>query len=124
MNMAFRWVGIYGNRMAANQASRRASNASTEARSASSRVRELEDALARQALVIQTLLNVCEQKGMFTADEFMAMMDEIDASDGYVDGKFTPQRGPRDCPSCMKRNTRNAVSCIYCGTMLPREDIL
>lgn len=82
------------------------------------RTRDLEDRLARQALVLQTLVATCIQKGVFTGPEFNDLMIEIDSADGVRDGRARENRSPKVCPSCENNNNFRAMTCMYCGSEL------
>lgn len=120
--MYYGWIhGYYvGSARSAGSAAQSAASAD-RAITAAERMRE---ALERQALIIQTLLTFCERKGLFNEQEFREMMNEIDLSDGYHDGKFKPQHGPQTCADCGKINGRHAVGCMYCGAVLEGPPIL
>lgn len=96
-----------------------ASNAESAANAARRTSEKMEDLVARQALVIHTLVAMCEQKGVFTRAELLALMEQIDMLDGKRDGKLAPIRAPRSCPSCGKGSAAKATKCIYCGTEFP-----
>ena len=84
----------------------------------------LEDEIARQALVIQTLLVICEKKGLFNEAEFRQALETLDLSDGVRNGKVKKAKTPLPCPQCSKKNSYKALKCIYCGTELPRRDVV
>ena len=54
------------------------------------RIAQLEDDLARAALVIHSLVEVCIRQGVFTADEIARVTAEVDLLDGVADGKLDP----------------------------------
>ena len=119
--MHYNWVHNYYATSAASNAAVDAQNAATRAENA---LTNLQDGLDRQALVIRTLLTACEKAGLFNEAQFRELLDEVDISDGRLDGKFRPQPSPRDCPSCSKVNSKRAVSCMYCGAILERREIV
>ena len=122
--MYYGWVhGYYSHQHAAN-AREDALDANQAARRAENATAFLKDALDRQALIIRSLLTMCERKGVFNEGEFREIMNEIDLSDGKLDGKFKQNAGPRGCPSCGKNNGKRAVTCMYCGAQLPDRDII
>lgn len=122
--MYYGWIrGYYSHQHAAN-AREDALDANQSARRAENATAFLKDALDRQALIIRSLLTMCERKGIFKEEELREIMNEIDLSDGKLDGKFTPQAQPRSCPSCGKTNGKRAVSCMYCGAQLPNRDVI
>jgi hypothetical protein len=122
--MYYPWVGARASNTSARNAAQSASSAASEARSARRQVELMEDALGRHALIIRTLLSICEKKGLFNEPEFIKLMEEVDLSDGRLDGKYTPEATPQVCPQCGKTNGRKAVTCMYCGADLPRDNIL
>ena len=58
------------------------------------RIEQLEDDLARAALVIHSLVEMCVRQGVFTADELAVVMEEVDLWDGVADGKLA-RESPR-----------------------------
>lgn len=122
--MYYGWVHGYYNYENARAATEGAIDAQSAARRAENALARLEDALDRQALVIRTLLTACEKAGLFNEGAFRELMNDIDLSDGKLDGKFKPQAGPQSCPACGKTNGKRAVSCMYCGAQLEARDIM
>ncbi len=123
--MYYGWIHpYYGAHVSSAAAESAATDAASAARSARSMSERVGDALDRQALIIRTILTFCERKGLFKEDEFRELMNEIDLSDGHLDGKYRPQHGPQTCPSCGKTNGKRAVSCMYCGTQLDERPVM
>ncbi|MCF6228756.1 MAG: hypothetical protein L3J82_08880 [Planctomycetes bacterium] len=85
---------------------------------------DIEDAMARQALIIRSLLTLLERKGLTNDDEFRALVNEVDLSDGKLDGKYAPEAKPTECPKCLKVNGRRAIKCMYCGESLTGREII
>lgn len=56
------------------------------------RVKELEEDLARVALLTKALADVCVAKGLLTRDEIAAMIAKADLADGVADGKLDPKK--------------------------------
>lgn len=122
--MYYGWIHGYTAREGANRASQSALDAKDAARRAENALARLEDAMDRQALIIRTLLSICEKKGLFNEPEFREFMNDVDLSDGRLDGKFKPQATPRACPACGKTNGKRAVTCMYCGVPLEDREIM
>ncbi|MCZ7604583.1 MAG: zinc ribbon domain-containing protein [Planctomycetota bacterium] len=122
--MHYSWVHGYYNHQNTASAAHAASDAASSARRAENVAARLEDALDRQALIIRTLLSMCEAKGLFNEPEFRELMNEVDLSDGRLDGKYKPQATPRSCPQCGKTNGRRAVTCMYCGAQLEGRELI
>jgi hypothetical protein len=120
--MYYGWVAnSYHNARRANEGAIDANNAARRAENALAR---LEDVADRQALVIRTLLTACEKAGLFNEQQFRELMNEVDLSDGRLDGKFKPQVAPRECPNCQKVNGKRAMTCMYCGAPLEGREIV
>lgn len=82
---------------------------------------ELEERLARQELLIQTLLRLLLEKKVIHQDEFKEWMDYVDSLDGARDGKLRAPKIALDCPSCGRMNKPNATRCMYCDHEFPTE---
>lgn len=82
---------------------------------------ELEERLARQELLIQTLLRLLLEKQVIHEDEFKEWMDYVDGLDGTRDGKLRAPKVARNCPSCGRMNKPNAARCMYCDHEFPTE---
>jgi hypothetical protein len=120
--MYYHWIPAYylGPFISAHAAE----DASRAERKAQNVSEKMADAFDRQALVIRTLLAFCEKRGLFNEAEFRELMNEIDLSDGTLDGKYKPQQTPQVCPGCGKTNGRRAVSCMYCGTIFDARPVV
>ncbi|MBZ0136970.1 MAG: hypothetical protein K8I27_11410 [Planctomycetes bacterium] len=122
--MYYGWIHGYYAIDASRDAAQSATEAGSAARRAENALARLEDALDRQGLIIRTLLTACEKSGLFNEAGFRELMNEIDLSDGRLDGKYKPQATPQSCPNCGKTNGKRAVSCMYCGVQLETRDIM
>ena len=82
-------------RMDLEQLDRRAAMAESRLRSAhraqSDRIEELEHELGQLALVSRALLAMLKEQGTFDVAIFNAALDKIDAEDGVIDGRVTPE---------------------------------
>jgi len=52
------------------------------------RAQEVEECLAEQAFLNQALLKLCLDKGLFSKDEFVSLLRDVDLLDGEADGKL------------------------------------
>lgn len=120
--MYYGWVN--GFLHAERESARNATAAESAARRAESALERVEDQLQRQALIIRALLEMCANKNMFSEKEFRELVNDIDMSDGRLDGKFKPQAGPRQCPECGKVNGKSAMNCMYCRAVLPDRELM
>lgn len=60
------------------------------------RIDELENQLGELALLCRSLLTVLREDGTIKPERFHEVMNRIDAEDGTLDGKITPQGPPPD----------------------------
>lgn len=119
------WVGRFlGGTAASREIGKELGKAQSAASRAENALDRMRDTTDRQALIIRTLLTICERKGVFSEQEFRDVMNEIDLSDGRLDGRFKDKPKPRECPECAKINGKRAVSCMYCGAILPEREVL
>lgn len=115
-------LALHASSMAkASAAESSARGAKSEAMKLWQSVRELDDELARHALVLQTLLRICERKGLFKDPEFIQLLEQVDMEDGVRDGKRKRAKGPKTCPDCGKNARPTAMTCIYCGAEFPAK---
>ena len=56
------------------------------------RVESLEIELGQAALVMEALMEKFEEKQICSKQEMMGLIQEIDARDGMIDGRITPQK--------------------------------
>ena len=68
-------------------------------------------------LACAALWKLLKQTNNFTDDQLKALIHEIDAADGTIDGRITPAGGV--CPHCGNRIlSRTAGKCLWCGAQL------
>ena len=60
-------------------------------RSARKRIEELERELGQSALVIEALIELLEESGSVERSAIATRVHELDARDGVVDGRITPE---------------------------------
>ncbi len=63
------------------------------------RIEVLEDQVGELALLCRSLLTVLREDGTVLPERLQAVMRQIDAEDGVVDGKITPKSPPSDDPT-------------------------
>lgn len=69
------------------------------------------------ALTTQAVWSFLKEKHNLDDQDLLHRIEEIDLSDGYLDGRITAQ--VVTCPSCSKKlNSRNK-RCIYCEAINP-----
>jgi hypothetical protein len=88
--------------------------AAKAARQAQSKVAEIEAKCDRALLVCEALWTIMRDKLGVPEDELVARVNEIDLSDGRLDGKVRKENAV-SCPSCGRTIARRFPKCIYCG---------
>lgn len=78
---------------------------------------ELEQGLARVALVVRAMADLCIARGIFTSEQLLAQLSEADLADGVQDGGLDPKlvipgsqrlvQLPHLDPSVVKRKSRS-----------------
>jgi hypothetical protein len=82
----------------------------------SSEILELRSRLDRLVLAIDAMWSLMEERG-FTAEDLKRRIDQIDATDGTVDGRRTPT--PGTCGRCGAKVAAGLGACQFCGTDMP-----
>lgn len=89
------------------------------ARSLSQRVEELEARLSRSLLACEAMWTLLRDKLGVSEEEFLERINEIDLSDGKLDGKV--RRTAVACPQCKRTISRRFPHCMYCGQPIAHE---
>jgi rRNA maturation endonuclease Nob1 len=77
------------------------------------RVRQLEESVARLALVNAALWSLVKDKTGLTDAALTARMRDIDLRDGVEDGKITTT--VQNCQKCGRTMAPRHKRCLYCG---------
>lgn len=73
-------------------------------------------------IACQALWELLKTQGQLDETVIFNKMQEIDARDGRLDGKSSPD--VIDCAKCGRTNNALATSCMYCGaTLLPADSL-
>jgi len=90
-----------------------AAEAVGEARKALTAAGGLDARLDRMTLAFEALWTLVRDKLQVSDEDFAARMNELDLSDGKLDGKV--RKGAVSCPKCARTISRRLPQCIYCG---------
>jgi hypothetical protein len=74
---------------------------------------ELEACLDRTLLVCEAMWTLLRDKLGVTDKELVDRINEVDLSDGKLDGKV--RKTPVSCPKCGRTISRKFPQCMYCG---------
>ncbi len=82
-----------------------------QSRNTAKRIDDLEGEVAELALLCRALLTVLHESDVIDAQQFSDVMRRIDAEDGVIDGKITPDderpRAPQPPIAAPQRSRRN-----------------
>ncbi len=104
----------YGGRLW-NSGSKRAAEASGEVARARTQVDILERRLERALLGCEAMWSILRDKLGVTDEELYERMNDLDLSDGQLDGKV--RREPGRCGKCGRTVSPNIPKCMYCGAL-------
>ncbi len=79
-------------------------------------LRQVEARLDRTLMVCQAMWLLLSEKLGVTEEELIAKINEVDLSDGRLDGKV--RRQPLACPKCSRTVSPRFDRCMYCGQAL------
>ena len=78
------------------------------------------DRIDRVVLVVEAMWTLLEENG-YTAEQLKARIEELDAADGTLDGKRTPQANL--CRECGAKVGPGLAACQFCGTAVPGTEV-
>ncbi len=96
-----------------NDVENTAQESSRKATDFQARVRQLEDSVARLALVNAALWSLLKDKTGLTDAALTARVRDIDLRDGVEDGKITTT--VQNCQQCGRTMAPRHKRCLYCG---------
>ena len=71
-------------------------------------------------IACQALWELLKDQGKLDESVIYDKMKEIDARDGRLDGKTSPN--VIECAKCLRKNNALSTSCMYCGAPLVASD--
>jgi len=77
------------------------------------RVEEFEQRIDHLSLVCMAMWSLMKEKTSLTEDDLLKRMQEIDQTDGHLDGKA--RYHVYDCPQCGRSISVKLNKCLYCG---------
>ncbi|MEK6797398.1 MAG: hypothetical protein AABZ12_00375 [Planctomycetota bacterium] len=94
-------------------ANAKATGAARNASAARSTVVDLENRLNRALMACDAMWSIMREKLGVTDEELLKRIQELDLSDGRLDGKVRRDANP--CPGCGRPVSPRIPHCIYCG---------
>ncbi|QDU25729.1 hypothetical protein ETAA8_07990 [Anatilimnocola aggregata] len=104
-----------------SQAESSAASAKQQVSQHSSRLRDMEQQLARVTLVSQAVWELLRERVGLTEDELVDKITEVDLRDGSKDNRLAHQ--VLACPKCQRTLSTKNVRCIYCSCEVPKEHV-
>jgi hypothetical protein len=93
--------------------------AAREARTAQADAREIEQRLDRTLLACEAMWSIMRDKLGVTDIELVERINEIDLSDGNLDGKA--KKSAVACPKCNRAISPRFPKCMYCGQPIVQD---
>jgi len=90
-----------------------AASAGNAARQARREAESVEEKLDRALIACEAMWSLLRDKLGVTDLELVDRINEIDLSDGTLDGKV--RKTPVTCPKCQRTIARRFKRCVYCG---------
>jgi hypothetical protein len=100
-------------------AAQEAADARRSARTARRSVQELERRLERTLLACEAMWSILRDKLGVTDEDLLNRINEIDLSDGQLDGKV--RKPAVACPTCRRTIARHQSRCMYCGQQIMHD---
>ncbi len=109
----FGGFGYGAHRVISQAAQADAAQARTDARDASRSAGEQAARLDRATLACEAMWTILRDKFGLTDDDLLKRINELDLSDGKLDGKV--RKTPVSCPKCHRTMSARLPRCMYCG---------
>jgi hypothetical protein len=98
----------------------RAREAEAEQKRRETSLAELVDRVERLNLICMAMWSLMKEKTDLTEDDLRNRIQEIDLSDGVLDGRVRIAAGA--CPKCGRMMSSRFKRCLYCGEVAPDRD--
>ena len=103
--------------MLSHEAKRQARKAEAETVNLRSRIKILENNVAKALLINEALWELIREKLRLTDDELNEKLYSIDMRDGKLDGK-NQRSSAKKCPQCNRMVSHRHAACLYCGHIM------
>ena len=114
--MSFFWVARMGTSLAAAST---AAEAKGDAQDAKRNAADIDARLDRALLACEAMWTLLRDKIGMTDVDLLKRINEIDLSDGKLDGKV--RKSAVSCPSCGRTIARRFPKCMYCGQAIMHD---
>jgi len=102
------------------EAESRAAQAKRTATSARQDMAEMQERCDKALMVCEALWTILRDKFKLTDEHLVARINELDLSDGRLDGRVKKEKAVR-CPECDRTISRRFPRCMYCGTVIVHD---
>lgn len=109
--MSMFWSVVRGGSLAASMEARAAQRSAGEAQAG---LAEVEAHCDRAMLICEALFTILRDKLGVTEEELIQRVNDIDLSDGQLDGK-AKKSSAVTCPKCDRTISKRFPRCMYCG---------
>lgn len=104
----------------AAQTAQEASEARSAARGATYSAKQIAEQLDRTILACEAMWSILRDKLGVSDEELVARVNELDLTDGKLDGKMRKAMAVQ-CATCQRTVSKRFSRCMYCGNDLERD---
>lgn len=109
---------VAGERTAARAATYARSAGASSAGQTTAELMEVNNRVDRLLLVVDAMWSLLRESG-WTDAQLRQRIEDLDSSDGLMDGRRTPLA--RQCPKCAAMVGAERSTCAFCGADMPTE---
>lgn len=110
---------VIGRESAARAAGMARSAGAADVAAATGEIHDVDTRIDRLLLVVEAMWSILRDDG-YSDEQLIARIEELDASDGAVDGVRLTK--PVPCPDCGAMVEVGRATCAFCGYAIPERD--
>ena len=96
-------------------ASTAAESAEIRSRSTADTVEQLTRRIGTLELALETVVRIVVERGLISEQDFLQLVQKVDAEDGYIDGRRDSTKLRRKCANCGKYSSADRPRCMWCN---------
>ena len=89
--------------------------AEARSRAPADSVEQLTRRIGALELALEALLRLLLKEGKLREDEFLKLVQQVDAEDGTIDGRRDASKLRKRCPGCGKYSSATRLRCMWCN---------